>query len=246
MTVMEHTEDMNDENGVYIVIESEEKSSKQRYKRKSIKIMSILHLICGGISFLVEMIKMFATLDFKDDEPIIALGEGFYCGFIFLVTGLIGITSLTRTNSCKICSFLVLSIFSSIFGGFLFIMSVCILPRPMIQGHTPGIVMHSVLIICGFFELVLGIVSSSFSCHACCSCCGGGSNNAGGNSVVYIATPGEADVGKPRVVHLNMNELRKTTNQIGDKQIVLTRKETQEENPEGNNESHSKGYARFQ
>ena len=117
---------------------------------------------------------------------------------------------------------------------------------PMIRGHSPSIIMHSVLIICGFFELVLGIVSSAFGCHACCICCGGGSSEPGGNSVVYIATPGETELGKPRVVHLNMNELRKTTNQIGDKQIVLTKKETNRENLEEKLESNCKGYSRFQ
>jgi len=243
---MEQTEDIKEENGVYIVIENEAKSSKDRYKKKSIRIMSTMHLLCGSVSFLVEIIKMVATINFKDNEPMVALGEGFYCGIIFLVTGLIGMTSLKRTNSCKISAFLVLSVFSSIFGGFLFIMSMCILPMPMIRGHSPSIVMHSVLIICGFFELVLGIVSSAFGCHACCICCGGGSSEPGGNSVVYIATPGETELGKPRVVHLNMNELRRTTNQIGDKQIVLTKKETNAEDLEEKLESNCKGYARFQ
>lgn len=243
---MEQQQDKKEENGVYIVIENEAKSSKDRYKTKSIKIMSFLHLMCGSLSFLVEIIKMISTINYKEDEPMIALGEGFYCGIIFLATGLIGLTSLKRTNSCKISAFMVLSIFSSIFGGFLFIMSLCILPMPMIRGHSPSIVMHSALILCGFFELVLGIVSSAFGCHACCICCGGGSSEPGGNSVVYIATPGESEVGKPRVVHLNMSELRKTTSQIGDKQIVLTKKENTAENLEDKLANNNNGYARFQ
>ena len=243
---MKKIEDNNEENGVYIVIENEAKSSKERYKRKPIKIMSVLHLLCGSVAFLVEILKTVSSLNNKESEPVITVGEGFYCGIIFLVTGLIGLSSLKRTNSCKISGFLVVSIFSSIFGGFLFIMSVCILPMPMIRGHSPSIVMHSVLIICGFSELVLGIVSSAYGCHACCVCCGGGSSEPGGNSVVYIATPGEAELGKPRVVHLNMRELKRTTSQIGEKQVVLTRKETAAENLEEKLTANKSGYSRFQ
>jgi len=242
---MEQVKDTKDENGVYIVIENEEKSSRQRYKRQSIKVLSTLHFVCGAVAFLVETIKMFLTLDTKNDEPIIALGEGFYCGFIFLVTGLLGILSLKRTNSCKISAFLVMSVFSSLFGVFLFMVSLCVLPRPYIRDHGPGIVLHSILIICGFFELVLGIVSSAFGCHACCICCGGGSSEGMGNSVVYIASPGEAEVGKPRVVHLNMDELRKTKTHIGDKQMVLTKKEGTQDNKEEEIENNSTSYARF-
>lgn len=243
---MEQTQGRKDENGVYIVIENETKSSKERYKRKSIKIMSVLHLICGFVSFAVEIVDMLATPNYKVDEPIIALGEGFYCGFIFLVTGLIGITSLKRTNSCKISAFLVLSILSSIFGGVMFIMS-CMYALSPLWNHNPGNKMFFILIICGFFELVLGIVSSSFSCHACCVCCGGGDGEVGGNSVVYVATPGEAELGKPRVVHLDMNELKKKTSIIGEKQIVLTRKQQPHDNNEDQSETKAnKGYARFE
>ena len=60
---MHKIEDKKEENGVYIVIENEAKSSEDRYKRRSIKIMSVLHLLCGSVAFLVEILKMVSSIN---------------------------------------------------------------------------------------------------------------------------------------------------------------------------------------
>ena len=64
-------------------------------------------------------------------------------------------------------------------------------------------------------NLYIIIFSSSFSCSACCGCCGGGAAGVaragvGDSSVVYIPGAGAgAETGdKPRVVHLNMADIR--------------------------------------
>jgi len=238
---MEETDAKTDENGVYIVIKNDGKSPRLRYKARSVKIMSIVHLVCGSVTFLVDIVKILAT--YENDENALA---GF-CSSLFITTGIFGLISLKGTSSCKISTFMVLSILSSIFGAFLFLTGLHILYSNQFVpgGYIQDDVIYLSFGFCGLMEFILGIVSSAFSCHACCTCCGGVSGDAEESTVVYIATPEEGDIGKPRVVHLNMNEIRKQKS--NDQPIVQEIVEPKEET-NGNTEEencNSKGYARF-
>eukprot|EP00092_Neocalanus_flemingeri_P005560 GFUD01005992.1.p1 GENE.GFUD01005992.1~~GFUD01005992.1.p1 ORF type:complete len:234 (+),score=20.38 GFUD01005992.1:156-857(+) len=232
---MEETDSKTDENSVYIVIKNASKPSIQRYKTRSIKCMSIVHLICGAVTFWLDLAKIFIIAD--SDENALA---GF-CSSLFIITGIVGFISLKATNKCKISAFLVLSIMSSIFGGFFCFSNLFLLLEYSMEGRA----IYLSFFICGLMELILGIVSSAYGCHACCSCCGGALGTSEENSVVYVSAPVEEDVGKPRVVHLDMKEIRKK--QVNDKQIVLGTVDNTEDNFQYANEEedNSKGYVRF-
>ena len=204
-----------EDNGIYIVIENKGgHEPSEKYNRRSIKIMSGLHITGGLVSILMASLKMILKSQYqRNEEPFSTAGEGFYCGIIFLVTGIIGLASLKKTNNCKISAFLVLSIFSSMFGFIMTLTTTILMARAHWKDYYPALLCHYVLIFCGLTELILGILSSSYSCAAFCGCCGGGGQAtpaAGASSVVYIPQVGVVQGDKPRVVHLNMAEINKS------------------------------------
>jgi len=209
--------DKKDEAGIYIVIENSQKQPKDNYKHRSIKILSGLHILCGLLAMSVGAFKLILKSGYqRNEEPFITSGEGLWFGVVFLVTGIVGIISLKKTTYCKISAFLVLSIFSSLFGFFMIIITHVSSYRADYKQYQPALVGHYILYGIGFFELVLGIVSSSFSCYSCCGCCGavggdgaGVGGGTGGSSVVYVPSNGEVEGNKPRVVHLNFADIKK-------------------------------------
>ena len=242
------SDEKKEENGIYIVIENTRKTPKERYKKKAVKVLSILHIVSGCLAISVAGFMFILKSGYqKNEEPFITVGEGMFCGLIFLITGIIGLNSIKRTSYCKITASLVLSIFSSLSGFIMIVISLATMHWSVYKGYSPGIASHVLLVFCGLFELVIGVITSSFSCHACCGCCGaveGG--RAGGNSVVYVPTKTD---GEARVVHLNMATLQNTA-QITGKPPPLTRSLTDQtiviEEKEGNEEkTPSGGYSRF-
>ena len=188
-----------EENGIYIVIENNVKTPKDKYKKKTIKIISGLHVISGLLAISVGVLLLILKSGYQSyEEPFNTVGEGLFCGMMFLITGGIGVSSTKNTTSCKISAFLVLSILSALSGFIMTILCAATMGYAVYKDYTPGIVCHYLLIIIGLFELVLGILSSSFSCHACCGCCGGSDAGpaAGGNSVVYVPSQVEENISR--------------------------------------------------
>merc|ERR1712062_754006 len=236
------SEEKKEENGIYIVIENNRKAPKERYKKKAVKILSILHIVSGCLAVSVAGFMLILKSGYqRNEEPFLTVGEGLFCGLIFVITGTIGLNSIKRTTYCKITASLVLSIFSSLSGFIMIVISLATMHWSVYKGYSPGIASHILLVFCGLFELVLGIITSSFSCHACCGCCGAADGGrGGGNSVVYVPTnlPSKTD-GEARVVHLNMASLQNSAQLTGkppplarsltDQTILMEEKEEKEE-----------------
>lgn len=234
-SIMEEIGNTIEENDVLqIVIQNAKKSPMQRYKPKSIKLMSIVHLCCGTVIFCIDIVKIFVASE--RDEVALA---GF-CSSFFIITGIVGFLTLRGTNPCKISAFMVTSILSSVFGGLLFLTAL-----HTQDGYYSENVIYSMFAFFGLFELILGIVSAAFTCCVCCSCCGRGSVKADENSVVYIPSPEEGNEGKARVVHINMNEIRKT--KVTDEPTILGKDDHVNVSDETVNEQkeNSYKYARF-
>jgi len=200
----------DENNGIYIVIENNQKQPKDNYRIPIIKVLSSLHLMVGAISFLIGSYKLILKNGYQRNEaPFHTYTEGIFCGIVFMVTGLIGFLSLRKTTYCKISAFLVLSIFSSMFGFIMAVTTLGLMHRAVYKDFAPAIAAHYMLLAAGLMELLLGVLSASFSCSACCGCCGGVARpEAGDNSVVYIPSGASAEGDKPRVVHLNMAEIQ--------------------------------------
>jgi len=195
--VMDDHDTKDREKGVYLVIDNEPAEPETRYRRRAIRLMAVIHLFLGSLAVTVDCLVMLKVL--AGD----VVGLGLCCGLIFTATGTLGLTSLQRTSTCKITSFLVLSIISTVFGGFLCLLSMFMFGSYR-HGHDGGVVAPGVLMLVGLAELVLGIVSSAYACLACCSCCGGEGRAGAGNKVVYLASPGTEE--GPRVVRVNLRD----------------------------------------
>lgn len=203
----------DENNGIYIVIENNQKQPKDNYRIPIIKVLSSLHLMVGAISFMIGAYKLILKDGYQRNEaPFHTYSEGIFCGIVFMMTGMIGFLSLKKTTYCKISAFLVLSIFSALFGFIMAVTTLGLMHRAVYKQFAPAIAAHYMLLAAGLMELLLGVLSSSFSCSACCGCCGGGVGGArpgaGDNSVVYIPSGASAEGDKPRVVHLNMAEIQ--------------------------------------
>jgi len=230
---MDDTETKTDENGVYIVIKNADDPSAAKYKNtRKIQILSILHLISGAVIFFLDLLNIFINPEKKESTEL-----GF-CSTLFIMTGILGFISIKRTTSCKISAFMVFCILSSIIGGLLCLHLIAFGVRFDYNW------LYLSVALCLFVECILGIVSSAFSCQACCGCCGQ-SGEASESSVVYIAAPEDNGAGQPRVVHLNMNEVRKQKHI--DHHIVLDSENNLEcTAQQGENESKQDGnYTRF-
>ena len=176
------------ENGVYIVIDNERTAPEERYRRKAIRHMAVVHLFLGSLAVTIDCLSILEILDHQ------VKGVGLCCGLVFTATGTLGLTSLQRTSTCKITTFMVLSIISAVFGGFLCLLS---LFEFMIRhGSGSSWIGTATLALIGLIELVVGTLSSAYACLACCSCCAGGDQTAtAGNRVVYLASPSGAEEG---------------------------------------------------
>ena len=187
-TVVDEPRTRDPENGVYLVIDNERTAPEERYRRKAIRHMAVVHLFLGSLAVTIDCLSILNILDHQ------VKGVGLCCGLVFTATGTLGLTSLQRTSACKITTFMVLSIISAVFGGFLCLLS---LFEFMIRhGHGSSWVGTGILALVGLIELVVGTLSSAYACLACCSCCGGDQTGSGGNRVVYLASPGAEEGAK--------------------------------------------------
>lgn len=212
--------DENEDVGIVILIESGKKQPKEKYKKNSVKALSILQIVLGIISCNVGFYQIFFMFLYPQRYGRIStIGEGIFCGIPFLITGILGLISLKNTSYGKITAFLVFSILSAISGGILIILSSIFLVINTDSYYFPGasvIACPALLIFIGLLEGIIAIVSSGYSCHGCCGCGGddqvvhseGKDRNA---AAVYVPTTG-AGAGfkteeKPRIVEINLQEL---------------------------------------
>ena len=70
--------------------EEERKQLKAKYRKPSVKILSIMHVVCGVLSCIIGTYKLIlapmAYLSYSR-IPFITIGEGIFCGIPFLITG---------------------------------------------------------------------------------------------------------------------------------------------------------------
>ena len=218
--------DKKEDNGIYIVIENNHKQPKDNYKAKTVKVLSSMHILVGSVAMAVGIFKLILGSSYqRNEEPFETYLEGLICGGIFVFVGLTGLFSLRKTTYCRISAFLVLSIFSSLFGFIMAVVTYAGMHRAYYKNYLPALYSHYTLICCGLLELLLGVVSASFACSACCGCCGGPGAGAaagagdkrGASSVVYIPTAEAGEGGEStgaRVVHLNMADIRSKQVQV--------------------------------
>ena len=73
-------EEKNKDTGIVIVMDNGRKQPKDRYKKKSVKILSIMHVLCGVLSCIFGIFKLINSWKFIFPTAI-------FCGVPFLITG---------------------------------------------------------------------------------------------------------------------------------------------------------------
>ena len=87
--------------------------------KKRLIVFSLIHLLCGVICILIETIKVSSTFH---EQTLSTFGEGFYCGAIFLITGIFDLVKKQEKMTFEKTSF-GLKILSAVAGGWIFTIS---------------------------------------------------------------------------------------------------------------------------
>ena len=88
---------------------------QKRFPRRAVQGLAVAELLLGlaGIASHVALLLL--------DQ--LGIGEGFFCGVLFLAAGLAGLASVHKSSACKISAFMVLNILASVFSAILLVVS---------------------------------------------------------------------------------------------------------------------------
>ena len=191
----------------------------------SYQVVAMVHIIAGLAALLVETLKV--SMTWKEGQTMASLGEGFYCGAVFLTTASLALVqhkySLTKLEK----PFYILSILNAVLAGWLVLTSGSILIGTVIHStHLPGILLHLILFLTGSIDLVVTIIFCSYSCSQHCRCC-------------YLCCCRSCSAQQD-------TELAKATFAEDDHaEIVLGKQETVNQVKQQNRDETQAGYARF-
>ena len=193
--------------------------------RLSYPVVAVVHIMAGLAALLVETLKV--TQTWKEGQTMVSLGEGFYCGAVFLSTASLALVqhnySLTRLDK----PFFILSILNAVLAGWLVLTSGSVLIGSVIHStHLPGILLHLVLFLVGNIDMVVTLIFSSSSCSKHCRCC-------------YLCCCKDCSAQQD-------TELAKATFvDDDDTEIVIGKQETVNQVKQQNSDETQAGYARF-
>ena len=106
------------------------------------------------------------------DWTSLSLGEGFYCGPVFLATASLALVQHRYSLAKLDKPFYILSIINAVLAGWLALTSGCVLVGTVMHStHLPGILLHLIIFIVGNIDLVVTLIFSSSSCSKHCRCC---------------------------------------------------------------------------
>ena len=139
-------------------------------RRLSYPVVAVVHLMSGLAALLVETLKV--SQNWREGQTMASLGEGFYCGAVFLATASLALVqhrySLARLEK----PFFILSIINAVLAGWLVLTSGSILIGTLIHStHLAAILLHLILFLVGSIDLGVSLLFSSSSCSKHCRCC---------------------------------------------------------------------------
>merc|ERR1711997_429693 len=194
-------------------------------RRLSYQVVSVVHIMSGLTALLVETLKV--SMSWKEGQTMLSLGEGFYCGAVFLATASLAVVQQRYSLAKLDKPFYILSIINAVLAGWLVLTSGCVLIGTVLHStHLPGILLHLILFIVGNIDLVVTVLFSSSSCYKHCRCC-------------YLCCCKGCQAEKD-------TELAKATFVDDDKtEIVLGKQENVDQVKQQNLDETQAGYARF-
>lgn len=151
------------------------------YKTSLARILGLIHVVCG----LVALSTGIGIIVTARSPGLHFVGTGIWTSVFFFVAGGLSIGSSYSVNGCLVIGTLVMSIFSSIVGGILLIMSSISMSFERVKESE---VCLGLQIVVGLLQLVLPVVSSALACHA--TCCRPKMGTDTGHQVLYTGGTG--------------------------------------------------------
>ena len=133
-------------------------------------MVAVVHLMSGLTALLVETLKV--SQNWREGQTMASLGEGFYCGAVFLATASLALVQHRHSLAQLEKPFFILNIINAVLAGWLVLTSGSILIGTLMHStHIPAILLHLILFLVGSIDLVVSLLFSSSSCSKHCRCC---------------------------------------------------------------------------
>nr|XP_039254359.1 uncharacterized protein LOC120331348 [Styela clava] len=154
------------------VIDPEKKRSKYKdilYRLGMTELLFGVLFIASCIASLGFAIGVtnqgYASYSYYSSFGIVYASPGIWCGIFPIISGILGICARKNTSTCMYGSNMIMAIFTAIFMGILFSIS---LPAAIIVTH-PAIITFQILNTLGSFAiLIVSIVHSAYCCAGVC------------------------------------------------------------------------------
>merc|ERR1712062_590345 len=136
------------------------------FPTKTMKVCSILQLICAGTAALTQVILF--VVDQQRYGSISDVGAGIWTGLFFGIAGGVGLIASQRPSHCSIIAFMVMSIISSLFAIPLIVISGIGLGTSGYRRsshHALMVPLFSVQLLTALFQGIVAVTTAAFSCR---------------------------------------------------------------------------------
>jgi len=164
--------------------QSDKDHIEKLFPTKTMKVCSILQLICAGTAALTQVILF--VVDQQRYGSISDVGAGIWTGLFFGIAGGVGLIASQRPSHCSVIAFMVMSIISSLFA----------IPLIVISGiglgtshHALMVPLFSIQLLTALFQGIVAVTTAAFSCRVVC--CGKRSSN--GTVVFSNVVPSQSE-----------------------------------------------------
>jgi len=164
--------------------QSDKDHIEKLFPTKTMKVCSILQLICAGTAALTQVILF--VVDQQRYGSTSDVGAGIWTGLFFGIAGGVGLIASQRPSHCSVIAFMVMSIISSLFA----------IPLIVISGiglgtshHALMVPLFSIQLLTALFQGIVAVTTAAFSCRVVC--CGKRSSN--GTVVFSNVVPSQSE-----------------------------------------------------
>jgi len=170
--------------------QSDKDHIEKLFPTKTMKVCSILQLICAGTAALTQVILF--VVDQQRYGSTSDVGAGIWTGLFFGIAGGVGLIASQRPSHCSVIAFMVMSIISSLFA----------IPLIVISGIGLGtsgyglsthenlmVLLFCVQLLTALFQGIVAVTTAAFSCRVVC--CGKRSSN--GTVVFSNVVPSQSE-----------------------------------------------------
>jgi len=194
---------------VYVRVDQKlQNVTSDSFAKKSAKGLSIAQISLGSATMLCQFLIIIISTTYtqKYRENICGMGEGMYCGFFYVIAGILGLSATRKPSRCNITAFMILSIIAAVFSGIhILISSINLMGNTRYNGYNEPIgrrynqVLFVAMILSALAEGVISVICATLCCRAYCCCCS--------RPEVYLTQgPGPVEEGPAQVpVQLGLN-----------------------------------------